>query len=169
MGKRGPKPTAQRILSLRSSRRAGKRGLDAGLNQKRPACPQRFIRKRKTTDGEFVRKTAKSAWDRLAKPLFEAGLLVDSYRETFAALCDSVGRFELACRKLDDDPVAMVVETDKGNWVQSPWVAIRNKMYDQIYKGAACFGLTAADLAGVRAVEKPSSDTGKSKFFERAG
>ncbi|NIQ93298.1 MAG: P27 family phage terminase small subunit, partial [Desulfuromonadales bacterium] len=47
----------------------------------------------------------------------------------------------------------------------SPWVAIRNKMFDQVYKGAACFGLTPADVSGVRTVEKPTTIEAKRKFF----
>jgi len=100
--------------------------------------------------------------------LHEQGLLVDSYREPFECLCDSYGRFVLACQKCDDED-GMVTETDKGNAVQSPWVAIRKQMWEQIYKAATCFGLTPADLSGVRSVEKPTIEDGKKKFFGGAG
>ncbi|MEN6334131.1 MAG: P27 family phage terminase small subunit, partial [Phycisphaerales bacterium] len=141
------------------------RGDGVAAAQKRPACPRRFINKQKTEDGEAVRLVAKRTWDRLAPALYEAGLLADTYRETLECLCDSFGRYTLACAKCDGDE-GMVIGTDKGNLVQSPWVAIRNKMYDQVYKAAACFGLTPADVSGVRAVEKPTAEDDKKKFFK---
>ena len=166
MAKRGPKPTPTPILKLRGSWRGNSRGPDIQGDQKRPACPKRFITRQKTEDGEAVRVVAKRTWDRLCVSLHKAGLLTDNYREPFEALCDSYGRFVLACAKCDGED-GMVIETDKGNAIQSPWVSIRNKMYEQVYKGAACFGLTPADLSAVRAVEKPSEDEGKSRFFAK--
>lgn len=167
MGRRGPKPTPTTVLKLRGSWWAKNRPQDDKLDQKRPACPKRFITKRKTGDGESIRKVAKSTWDRLAPQLHAAGLLVDGYREPFECLCDSYARYVLACSKCDD--LAMVDVTDKGNNVQSPWIAIRNKMWEQVYKGAACFGLTPADISGVRAMEKPTVEDAKQRFFGGAG
>jgi phage terminase small subunit len=60
----------------------------------------------------------------------------------------------------------MLIE-EEGRSRRNPWVIIRKQMWEQVYKGAACFGMTPADLAGVRAVEKPPADKGKSKFFDR--
>ena len=169
MGKRGPKPTPTAILKLRQSRRCNRRGPEAKLDQTRPACPKRFIVKAKTDDGEAVRLVARRTWDRLAPQLFDAGLLVDSYREAFECLCDSYARFILACTKCDAEADGMVTTTDKGNAVQSPWVAIRKQMWEQVQKGAASFGLTPADLASVRAVQTKTDDAGKGKFFKGAG
>ena len=166
MGKRGPKPTPTPILKLRGSWRGNSRGPDIQCNQKRPACPKRFITRQKTADGEAVRQAAQRVWNRLCSSLHKAGLLTDNYREPFEALCDSYGRFLLACSKCDDD-CGMVTVTDKGAAIQTPWFAIRNKMFEQVYKGAASFGLTPADLSAARAIEKPSENEGKSKFFAR--
>lgn len=167
MAKRGPKPTPFKVLSDRGSWRAKGREGGKTSDQKRPACPRRFINKQKTDDGEAVRRVAKSTWDYLAKRLYDDGLLVGKYRQRLLCLCDSFGRFELACQKCDEE--GMTFMSYKGNLLQSPWVSIRNQMYAQVKECAACFGLTPADIAGVRAVEKPSTDAGKNKFFGRAG
>jgi P27 family predicted phage terminase small subunit len=169
MGKRGPKPTPTAVLKLRQSWRGNQRGPDAKLDQKRPACPKRFIAKAKTEDGEVVRLVAKRTWDRLAPQLFDAGLLVDSYREPFECLCDSYARFVLACSKCDETPDGMVTATDKGNLQQNPWITIRKQMWEQVQKGAASFGLTPADLASVRSVQTKTDDAGKGKFFKGVG
>jgi hypothetical protein len=34
-----------------------------------------------------------------------------------------------------------------------------------VFKAAACFGMTPADLAGVRAVDKPAANNSKKKYF----
>lgn len=166
MGRRGPKTTPTNVLKLRGSWRGKQRGADLKLDQKRPPCPKSLIERRKTEDGEAVRVIAKSTWDRLAPLLHEAGLLTNAYREPFELLCDSYARWKFACRQCDEEGMVSLVGENKTP-TQSPWVAIRNKMYEQVYKAAACFGLTPADLSSVRAVEKPSADDKKASFFER--
>lgn len=166
MGKRGPKPTPTPILKLRQSWRGKQRGSDPKLDQKRPACPKRFITKQKTEDGEAVRLVAKRTWDRLAKPMYEAGLLIDNQREAFAKGCDSYGWYELANQKcMEDSPIS---ETSNGNAVQNPWWAVRTRAWEQVDKWLAQFGLTPADVSGVRSVEKPTAEDGKGRFFKGA-
>lgn len=166
MGQRGPKPTPQSILKLRGSWRGKQRGDQPKLDQDKPQCPQWLITKQKTEDAEAVRAEAKRTWDRIVPHLWKAGLVTSLNRETLACLCDSWARYVFACRKCGGD--SMVEETaPNGNLVQSPWVGIRNKMVDQVFKAAACYGLTPADLSGVKAADKPSESERKSAFFKR--
>jgi len=167
LAKRGPKATPFKVLQDRKSWRAKSRSGGETSDHKRPPCPQRFITHRKEPDAEAVRRVARTTWDSLAPALHADGLLVMKFRESFACLCDSYGRYVLACQKCDTE--GMTIKTDTGYLMQSPWVSIRNKMFDQLFKAAACFGLTPADIAGVRATEKPLEDAGKSKFFGKVG
>ena len=155
MGKRGPKPTPTKILKLRNSWRGKARGGEPSLDQRRPQRPQ------------WLKGESRKAWDRIMPLLHRAGLATRANRETLACLCDSWGRYVEACQECD--AAGMVLENTFGNMVQNPWVAIRNKMWDQIYKGAAAFGMTPADLSSVRAVDKPADDVEKTKFFKGAG
>ena len=166
MSKRGPKPTPTPILRLRGSWRGKQRIEPHNLDQKRPPCPKRFITKQKTADGEIVRVAARRTWERFAPELHRAGLLTSKDAMMWEMTCDSYGRWTLACQKCDAD--GMVTKGANENDVQSPWVRIRNEMWAQVCKGAACFGLSPADIAGVRAMQKPTTDDGKARFFKEA-
>ena len=160
------RPTPTTILKLRGSLRQDRHGgrlSPESLAQKRPACPKRFIVKSKTDDAECVRKEARAAWDRLCGPLFEAGLLVDAFFMSFEMLCDSWGRYRLACNKCDTE--GMTATGAKDNPVKSPWVRIRAESLDEVTRLATCYGLTPADIAGVKAVNRPQTDNLKAKFF----
>jgi P27 family predicted phage terminase small subunit len=102
-------------------------------------------------------------WDHLAPQLYKAGLLIDAYREVLEMLCDSFGRWAMACEKLDAE--GMTAPGSTGNTVKSPWVSIRNDMWTQFCKGAACFGLTPADISSVQTVVKPTTEQTKQRFF----
>ncbi len=160
------RPTPTTILKLRGSLRQDRHGArlsPENLAQKRPACPKRFITKANTDDAEFVRQQARKAWDRLCGPLFEAGLLVDVFFQSFELLCDSWGFYRLASQKCLDE--GMTIEGSRGNEMKSPWVRIRADALDEVTRLAASFGLTPADIAGVKAVNRPQIDNLKAKFF----
>jgi len=170
MARRGRKAVPTAVLKLHGTFRHDRHGrrIDGdGLDHKRPACPQWLIRHHENADAELARREAKGLWDRLAPQLYQSGLLVDMFRELFAMLCDSWGRYRLACVRCDE--AGMTTAGSKGSPVRSPWVAIRSECYKQAIELASKFGLSPADLAGVRAVEKPTSDNQKSRFFKRDG
>jgi len=167
MAKRGRKPVPTPVLKLRGGFRSDRHGrrLDAdGLDHKRPACPQWLIKHRETADAEYVRRESRSLWNRLSPQLYQAGLLIDLYREMFAMLCDAWGRYRLACAKCDSE--GMTTIGSKKNAIKSPWTAIRTECYKQAVELAGKFGLSPADLASVRSVEKPTADNHKAKFFQ---
>ena len=145
--------------------RHGRRPSPEILAHKRPACPKRFILKGKTDDGEFARKEAKRAWDRLCGPLFEAGLLVDAFYMSFEMLCSSWGLYQLACQKCGDE--GLTTTGAKNNEVKSPWARIRAETLDEVSKLAGCYGLTPADIASVKALDRPQLDDAKTRFFGR--
>jgi P27 family predicted phage terminase small subunit len=166
MAKRGPKPTPTPTLKLRGGFRNDRHGSRPGgdtFDHKMPRCPQRFIRRQENPEAETVRKVAKQTWDRLCPTLFQSGLLVDAFKECFILLCDSYARYVLCCQMLDQD--GHTSESSKGSLTKSPWARLRSEFHDQVCKGAAAFGLSPADVAGVRAVEKPTVEDSKKRFF----
>jgi len=158
MAKRGPKPTPTPVLRLRQSWRAKKRGPEPDLDHKRPARPI------------WLKGEGRKCWERLCPILFKAGLVTELNRETLALLCSAWADYVEAEQQLDrtrnkDGTRALLIKTSNGTVVENPLLHVRNRAWGQVYKGAACFGLTPADIAGVRAMEKPTTDDVKRKFF----
>ena len=162
MAKRGPKPVPTPILKLRGSWRGKIRGDDISVDQKRPARPQ------------WLQGEAKKCWDRLVPILHKSGLATELNRETLALLCSAWGDFVEADEQLaktvnKDGRRALLIKTGNETVMENPLLHVRKRAWEQLYKAAACFGLTPADLSGVRAVEKPSTDVQKAKYFDRIG
>jgi P27 family predicted phage terminase small subunit len=162
MGKRGPKPTPTPILKLRQSWRGKVRGDDLALDQKPPARPQ------------WLQGEGKKCWERLCPILHKAGLVTELNRETLALLCSAWADFveaesQFAANRNKDGSRALMIQTAKGAIQENPLLYARKRAWDQVFKAAACFGLTPADLSSVRAVEKPIVEDGKKKFFGGAG
>lgn len=161
MGKRGPKPTATSILKLRGSWRGKVRGDDLSLDQKRPQRPA------------WLQGEAKKCWDRLVPILHKSGLATELNRETLALMCSAWADYveadrQLAAERNKDGSRALLIKTDKGAVMENPLLYVRKRAFDQVMKVASCYGLTPADLSSVRAVEKPSEDGAKAKFFRGA-
>ena len=101
----------------------------------------------------WLPKSAKKYWKDIAPKLESVGLIgiVDS--AAFVAHCDSMGKFEEVTRKLKliDD---MLDETPQGFMVQSALFTIRNKLWDQVMKSSAEFGLTPASRSKVKSPEQ---------------
>jgi P27 family predicted phage terminase small subunit len=162
MAKRGPKPVPTPILKLRGSRWADRRGPAPELDHKRPERPQ------------WLRGEAKKCWERLVPILHKSGLATELNRETLALLCSAWADYVEADRQLGetlnkDGSRALIIKTGNGAIQENPLLYVRKRAWEQVFKGAACFGLTPADLSSVRAVEKPSADGVKAKFFKGAG
>ena len=152
MSKPGPKRTPLKLLQLRGSPYAKSRGAEPSMDQRRPQRPQ------------WLNGEGKKAWDRIVPLLHAAGLATRANRETLACLCDSWARYVEACEHLRDE--SAVIKNRYGGMTQNPWLRIRNTMWDQVFKGAACYGMTPADLSSVKAVDKPPADDSKSRFFK---
>lgn len=162
MAKRGPKPQAASVLRLRGSWRAGKRGVVANLDHKRPQRPQWLV-------GE-----GKKCWERLVPILHKAGLATELHRETLALLCTAWADFveaesQLQAARGRDGRLALLIKTNGGGVMENPLLYTRKRAWDQLFKAAACFGLTPADIAGVRAASEPPEDEDKAQFFRGAG
>lgn len=111
--------------------RHGNRGLPATI----PPCPQ------------GMSPTARKQWRSLARTLARAGLISHVDGLSLRLLAESIDIYLTASSKVTAQ--TMVVKTVNGNVIQNPFLAIRNRAWEQIVKLAASFGLTPADRNGL--------------------
>lgn len=97
----------------------------------------------------WLPKAAKRYWHEIGPELERVGLISLVDGAAFAAHCDSVGKFELATRKLQTLD-SMIDSTPQNYHVQSALFTIRNKLWDQVMKSAREFGLTPAGRSQVK-------------------
>ena len=91
--------------------------------------------------------TARQQWRSLARKLARAGLISQVDGLSLRLLAESIDLYLNASAKIT--PQTMVVKTVNGNVIQNPFLAIRNRAWEQIVKLAANFGLTPADRNGL--------------------
>lgn len=122
-----PKPTALKRLEGNP----GKRKLnnrEPKVNSGIPICPN------------WLNNEAKNEWRRLAKKLYQMGILTVNDRATFAAYCQSYARWKEANEHLERE--GSVSYTKNGFEQPSAWVGIANTSQKLMMQAAAEFGLT---------------------------
>lgn len=113
-----------------------------------PRCPEHLT-------GE-----AAACWKRLARDLYDAGLLSALDRDALAAYCMAYARYKKAEEILAKS--GEVIKTaDKrdaegnviggSNWIQNPWLAVANRALEQMRQLAAEFGMTPSSRSRVKA------------------
>lgn len=83
---------------------------------------------------------ARKEWRRLAKPLYDMGVLTVADRAAFAAYCQSYSRWTEAERKLAETP--MLIKAPSGYPQQSPWLSIANRQMELMCRYMTEMGLT---------------------------
>ncbi len=119
--RRGPKPRPVRAQVL-----------SAGGQ---PRCP------------DHLDAAARREWRRLAKPLFEAGILTVADRAAFAAYCQCYSAWAEAVRRQHETPA--LIRTPSGAVQQSPWIGIANRQLDLMGRYMAELGITPTARARV--------------------
>ena len=119
--RRGPKPRP----------RAAPRLSAGGL----PRCPP------------HLDQIARNEWRRLARPLFDAGILTVADRAAFAAYCQAYALWAEATRKLQETP--RLIKAPSGYVQQSPWIAIANKQMELMGRFMAELGITPTARARI--------------------
>ena len=112
--RRGPKPRPRTDPKLR----------EGGL----PRCPA------------HLDTVARKEWRRLARPLFEAGILTVADRAAFAAYCQSYALWAEATQKLRETP--KLIRAPSGYVQQSPWYSIANKQLELMGRYMSELGIT---------------------------
>jgi len=126
------KPVEQHILqgTYRQDRH-GNRPLPACV----PKCPKGMT------------PAARKHWRHLAGILATAGIISQIDGLSLRLLAESVDLYLTSSEKLAAH--GLIAKTTNGNVIQSPFLPIRNRAWEQIVKLAGQFGLTPADRNGM--------------------
>ncbi len=143
MAGRKPKPTALKMLegTYRKDRASGKEPEPGPLTGNPPA---------------HLNKEAKKHWKETFKLLAGVGVLTEMDADTLSLYCESKARWVYAKKKLEKD--GLVITTQSGFPVQSPWLQICNKSHENMLKLAIEFGMTPSSRTRIKVdlPEEPS-------------
>lgn len=145
MGRRGPAPEPTALKRLKGN--PGKRP----LNREEPRPPSTMPRCPSHLTGE-----ARAEWRRVARTLYELGLLTGVDRAALAVYCQAWARWVKA-----EGQVAKhgeVVKTAAGNVMQNPYLSIANRAMRQMRDMARELGMTPSARSQIRVAppEEPS-------------
>lgn len=134
MAGRKPKPTVLKELQGNPGKRP--------LNQHEPKP-----KVKRPTAPRFLEGEAKKEWNRMVKLLLALNLVTEVDRAALAAYCQAWARWIEAEEAIRSD--GMVIETDKGNLIQSPYVGIANQAMKQMRAFLVEFGMTPSSRSRV--------------------
>jgi P27 family predicted phage terminase small subunit len=109
---------------------------------------------------EHLQGEAAKCWHRLARELFDAGLLTTIDKDALASYCTAYARWRKAEEMLAQSGEIIVtkkiLDSDGnviggGNVIQNPWLAVANRALEQMSKLAAEFGMTPSSRSRVKA------------------
>lgn len=135
---RKPLPTAVKELNGNPGHRT--------LNKAEPQPPRSS---RVPAPPAYLTGEAKKAWQKLAGQLHRMGVLTDVDHDALARYCVTYQRWLRAEKALARD--GDVLKTNKGNYVQNPWLAISNRSLGLLNGLAAEFGITPSSRTRVKA------------------
>ncbi|MAS43297.1 MAG: phage terminase small subunit P27 family [Rhodobacteraceae bacterium] len=135
---RRPKPTALK----RAAGNPGKRA----LNHAEPQPPEGL-----PTCPPHLSDVAREEWDRVARVLYEMGVLTVVDRAGLAACSQAYERWVEAEEKLAQGPA--LVKTPSGYVQQSPWMGIANKQLELMGRYMTEFGMTPASRSRIAALD----------------
>lgn len=115
-----------------------------------PSCP------------DWLCDEAKQEWNRVAKILYDSGILTELDRGALAAYCQAYGRW-VECEKKVDELGGPVKKNDKGKVSVNYAYWGAQSAYKAFLKAATEFGMTPSSRDRIR-VEKPPK---KSEFEEK--
>lgn len=145
MAGRKPKPTNLRIL-----------GGNAGHRPLPENEPEPEIGTMDAPDG--LSEKAQGQWDLVAKQLYDCGLLTELDKPALVQYCEAYARWSDANEHIKT--YGAVVKAPSGFPVQSPYLAIANKAFDQMSKLLVEFGMTPSSRTRIEVKPpKKSSST----------
>ena len=107
---------------------------------------------------------ARKHWRRLAKLLDRAGIIGEIDGLSLRLLAESIDLYLTATEKMAQH--GLVAKTTGGNVIQNPFLAIRNRAFEQIVKLAGSFGLTPEARNGMNfSFLRPGMGDPKARFF----
>ena len=151
MGKRGPRKLPAKVHE--------KRGTKKRCRHAEPKVPGAATIPPPPAE---LSEIAGRVWNDVGTKLVKAGLLTELDELALRLLCESVEMYFEACRECVGQ---LTIESDKGNVLQNPAVAIRNRAWAQIVKLCQEFGLTPSARTGLNVDAKPPEDDAVSKIL----
>lgn len=97
---------------------------------------------------------ARKEWRRLAKPLYDMGVLTVADRAALAAYCQAYARWAEAETRLAETP--MLIKAPSGYPQQSPWLSIANRQMELMCRYMTEMGLTPASRTRISVPPEPS-------------
>lgn len=134
------KPTALKRLAGNPGHR--KLPPEPELPKDMPTCPR------------HLSKAAKAEWERLARTLYDAGLLTIADRSVFAEYCALSARLEQAERQLARQ--GLTVDSPNGYKIANPLISVCNRLAVNLRAYASEFGMTPSARANVAGVATPA-------------
>ncbi len=150
MGRRGPAPTPSRILELRGSWRAGKRGNEPRPPVEAPSCPT------------WLSREARAEWKRIVPALSGMGILAKADRACLTAHCVAWARLVMAARQIEAE--GLTYKSDSGQIKKHPLAAIAHEAAAEVRAFAAEFGLSPAGRARIH-VTAPEPEDALTRFL----
>lgn len=152
---RKPKPTALKVLEGNPGKRKLNTNEPVPVRGKNPPkCP------------DWLEDEAKAEWKRLAKNLFELGVLTEFDIQAFASYCQAYARWREAEEFITQH--GSIVKTKNGMWQQVPQVSIAHQNQRIMLQAAAEFGLTPSSRARIIA-DQESKGTDEMELLLVAG
>ena len=99
-------------------------------------------------------------WDRVRAELYDTGIVTNLDVHALALYCEAYARYAFANEQIQK--FGPVVNTPNEYPVQSPWLQIANKSFDQMMKVLSEFGMTPSSRTRVSSVKK--SDQAKADW-----
>jgi P27 family predicted phage terminase small subunit len=148
---RKPKPTAFRLIEGNREHRTIDADHEPKPEKKAPPCP-----------GE-LHGDEKRAWGYLVRELDKMNTLATSDRGMITGYCHAWGTWVKAKRKLNElaaagNPDPEVIMTEKGNWIQNPWLGIANRAMADVVKYGSFLGLDPTSRTRIK-VEQPQKQS----------
>jgi P27 family predicted phage terminase small subunit len=140
---RKPKPTALKLLTGNPGNRP--------LNDDEP-----IILASLPPAPDHLNKIALAEWDRVARALYNCGILTAIDRAALGAYCAVYARWAEAEIKLEAE--GFTIETATGTIVQNPMVGIANKSAADMVRYASEFGMTPSARSRVKIDDKKPDD-----------
>lgn len=152
---RKPKPTAVKVLEGNPGKRELNIYEPKPKRTKLPKCP------------EWLEDEAQAEWNRLAKNLFELGLLTDLDVQPFASYCQAYARWREAEEFITQH--GSIVKTKSGYWQQVPQVSIAHQNQKIMMQAAAEFGLTPSARSRIIADQAVSKEADEMEMLLVSG
>lgn len=143
MAGRKPKPTSLKLLQGNP----GKRPIDDREPQPEVCVPD---------PPEHLSEAAREHWHQIAHELAEVGILTVLDQDALALYCEAYARWVNANQQIQQ--FGPLVKAPSGYPMQSPFLAIANKAFDQMRALLTEFGMTPSSRVRVKVQQPAASD-----------